>query len=169
MQLLFEFQDMYSQHKYDFFVVAIPIRITLKQDAALKKQRITKIPIHCREKIQAILDELETNGLIEPVGLDAAQNHEISSEFISPFKIFAKGDTYNYVFDATLLNAETDFSKYPFPSLPVQVLMTKFIGSLFSTIDLSSAFHQVALTPETQKIVRFLVGIEQYKDKRGFN
>ena len=110
MQLLCEFQDMYSQHKYDFVVVAIPIRITLKQDAALKKQRITEIPIHCREKVQAIVDELETNGLIEPVGLDA-QNHELFSEFISPFKIFAKGDTYNYVFDATLLNAKTDFSK----------------------------------------------------------
>ena len=52
MTLLCEFQDVYSQHRYDFGLIDIPFHITLKPDAELKKQRITKIPIHYKEKLK---------------------------------------------------------------------------------------------------------------------
>ena len=72
MQLLGELQDVYSHYKYDFGVVDIPIHSTLKPDAELKKQRITKTPKHYSEKVQKILVELATDGTIEGVGLDVA-------------------------------------------------------------------------------------------------
>ena len=50
MTLLCEFQDVYSQHCYDFSLNDIPFHITLKPHAELKKQRKTKIPIHYKEK-----------------------------------------------------------------------------------------------------------------------
>ena len=57
MPLLCERQDVYWQHKYNFGVADIPFHSTHKSDAELKKQRITKIPIHYREKTQTFLDE----------------------------------------------------------------------------------------------------------------
>ena len=38
MQLLCDFQDVYSQHQIDFGVVDIPLHITLKPHAELKKE-----------------------------------------------------------------------------------------------------------------------------------
>ena len=55
--MLCEFQDDYSQHKNDFVVVDIPFHITLKPDAELKKQRITKVPFRYRDQIQQIFDD----------------------------------------------------------------------------------------------------------------
>ena len=60
------------QHKYDFWANDILIHITPEEDAELKKQPITKIPIKYKEKIQKIFDEVGTSGIIEGVGLDAA-------------------------------------------------------------------------------------------------
>ena len=74
MTPLCEFQDVYSEHCYDFGLIGIPFHNTLKADAELKKQRSTRIPIHYKEKLQKILDNLEANGILERVGLHAAVN-----------------------------------------------------------------------------------------------
>ena len=84
---------MYSQHIDDFGLINIPLLLTLKRDAEIKKQRITKIPIHYREKIQTKRDEVETDEINERVGLDAAQNNALGSELITPILILRKGDT----------------------------------------------------------------------------
>ena len=135
MQLLCEFQDVYSHYQYDFGVVDILFHITLEADAELKEKRITKVPILYRDQMKQILDDLEQNGIIERVGLNAARNNELGSEFLYPFIILLKGDI----------------------SIP------RINGKIFSTTDLSTLYHEVALTPETQKPVRFAVGKEQYK------
>ena len=49
------------------------------------------------------------------------------------------------------------------------VLIYRINGKFFSTTDLSAAFYQVAPTPETQKLVHFVVEIEQKKYKRNFH
>ena len=71
-------------------------------------QRITKVPIHYRDQIQQILDDLKDKGIIEGVQLNGAENNELGSEFIYPIKIRTKGDTYKRVTDARLFNAITD-------------------------------------------------------------
>ena len=117
--------------------------------------------------MQEILDNLEAEVIIERVGLHAAVNNELGSEFINPVIILPKGDTYKKVIDARLLNAITDTTKYHFPPLPVQVSIPKINGKIFSITDLTTAYDQVGLTPETQKLVHFVVGNEQYKNLRG--
>ena len=52
MQLLCDFQDVYSQHEYDFGAPDIPFHITLKPDAKVKKQHNTKNPTNYRGKIK---------------------------------------------------------------------------------------------------------------------
>ena len=166
MQNVFEHQDVSLQHKYDFGgVVDIPFRITLKPDVELKKESVTKIAIHYRDEIQKNLVELETNRNIERLGLDAARNNELGSEFNNPIIIFPKGDTCKFVNDARILSAITDASSYQFPLLPVQVSIPSNNGTKFSTTNLSTAKHQVGLTPETQKFVHFVVRNKQHKNK----
>ena len=64
-QLLCEFQDYYSPHKNDCGVVDIFFHITLKLDAGLKNESVTKVPIHYRDQLEQILDDLEHIGIIE--------------------------------------------------------------------------------------------------------
>ena len=59
-------------------------------------------------------------------------------------------------------------SKYRFPSPPVQFPILRINGTTLSITDLSTAHHQVALTPESLKLVHFVVGKKQYKYKQGF-
>ena len=86
MEVLCEFQDVHSQHKYDFDFVDITFHITLKPDGERKKQRITKVSIHHRDWIQQILDDLEQNSIIERVGLNAAKNKELGSAFENSYQ-----------------------------------------------------------------------------------
>ena len=45
--------------------------------------------------------------------------------------------------------------------------MTRVNGKLFSVSDLSCAYHQVPLSPETQKLTSFIIGGRQYIYTRG--
>ena len=133
-----------------------------------KKQRITKVLFCYRDQVQQSPDNIEQKGIIERVGLNAAKDKELYSEFIDPIKIIIKGDTFEKVIDARFLMAETDVSKFRFHLQPVHVLIPRINGKTLSTTDLSTAYHQVALTLETEKPIHLVVGDEQYKCKRGF-
>ena len=82
-----ENQDGYSQQKYGFGSVDTRFHITLKRDAELKKQRMTKNSIHYPDQTQQVVDDLEHNAIIERVGLNAARNEELGSEIIKPNKL----------------------------------------------------------------------------------
>ena len=71
--------------------------------------------------------------------------------------ILIKGDTFEKGIDARFLMAETDVSKCHFLLLPVPVFIPRINGKIFSTTDLSTAYHQVALTPETEKPIYWLL------------
>ena len=47
--------------------------------------------------------------------------------------------------------------------------MTRVNGKVFSVSDLSCAYHQVPLSPETQKLISFIIAGKQYSYTRGFN
>ena len=132
---------MYLQHNYDFPVADTLFQITLKPDAELKEQRNTKVPTNFREYLQTISDELETKGIIERVGLDAARSFQLPSDFTNPIVILPKGDTSKIVIVASLLNAIFDISKQHFPLILVHVFIPRINGTIFSTTDLSIAFH----------------------------
>ena len=98
--------------------------------------------------------------------LTTAGQNELASDFINLVIIFPMDYTYKIIIDARLLNALTDVSRYHFALLPGLVLRPRLNGTIFSTINLYTANHQVALAPKTQKH-HFVVGKEQYKYKRG--
>ena len=71
--------------------------------------------------------------------------------------------TYKIVIDAGLFIAITGFSKNNFPLSPSQVSMPGLNGKIVSTTIPSTAYHQVSLTSETQKLVAFVADMNHYK------
>ena len=93
---------------------------------------------------------------------------EMGSLFVNPNILMPKNDYVKLVIDARYLNSVTDLTNYSWPLEPVKMIMTKVKGKIFSVSDLSSAYHQVPLCPETQKLTSFIIGGKQYTYTQGF-
>ena len=93
---------------------------------------------------------------------------EMGSLFVNPMILTPKNDYVKLVIDSRYLNSVTDLTKYSWPLAPMQMIMNMVNGKVFSVSDLSCAYHQVPLSPETQKLTSFIIGGKQYTYKRGF-
>ena len=56
--ILVKYRTCYATHKNDVGQIPTHFRIRLKPNAKLQTQRPTNVPIHYREKLTKILDEL---------------------------------------------------------------------------------------------------------------
>ena len=92
----------------------------------------------------------------------------MGSLFVSFIILMPKSDYVKQVIDARFLNSVTDITDYSWPLEPVQMIMTRVNGIYFSVSDPSGAYHQVPLSPETQKLTSFIIGGRQYTFTRGF-
>ena len=164
IQMLIEDQDVYSHHKYDIGKTKHKFHIPLKKDATFKKQRPSKIPVHLRDKLDKLMDELIQAGIVRELN----EKDDMNSWFVNPVIILPKKDYVKLVLDARYLNSITDTSNCSWPLEPLQVLMTRINGSYFTSSDLSCAYHQVPLTDEAQKLTSFIVGGRQYTYQVGF-
>ena len=94
---------------------------------------------------------------------------ELGSLFVNPIILLSKADCVKLVIDARYLNSITNLTNYSWPLEPVQMSMTKINGKHFTASDLSCAYHQVLLSPETQKkLTSFVIGGKQYTYQVGF-
>ena len=110
------------------------------------------------------MDELIQAGIIRELD----EHDDMNSWFVNPIIILPKKDYVKLVIDARYLNSITDTSNSSWPLEPLQVLITRVNGSYFTSSDLSCAYHQVPLTPETQKLTGFIIGGRQYTYQVGF-
>ena len=143
---------MSIHHKYDIGRTKHKFHLPLKKDATFKKQRPSKIPIHLRDKLEKLMDELIQAGIIRELN----ENDDMNSWFVNPVIILPKKDYVKLVIDARYLNSITDTSNSSWPLEPLNVLMTRITGTIFTSSDLSSAYNQVPLTEDTQKVTSFL-------------
>ncbi|MCP4483077.1 MAG: RNA-directed DNA polymerase, partial [Flavobacteriaceae bacterium] len=93
---------------------------------------------------------------------------EMGTSFFNPIIITPKGNIIKLVIDARFLNSITDLSTYSWPLEPLNMLLNRIHGKYFSSTDMSSAYHQVPLSEDAQKLVSFVIGDKQYKYVRGF-
>ena len=68
----------------------------MKKDAELRKQRPSKVPLHYRDRLENLLNELQPAGIIREMGSDV----EMSSLFTNPIIILPEWDTVKLVIDA---------------------------------------------------------------------
>ena len=164
LRVLIENNDVFSKFTYDVGKITQEFHVKLKKDAELRKQRPSKVPLHYRDRLEILLNELQRAGIIREMGSDI----EMGSLFTNPIIILPKGDTVKLVIDARYLNSITDLSNYSWPLETVQMLLTRLDGVYYTTSDLASAYNQVPLSGDTKKLTSFVVGGKQYKFERGF-
>ena len=157
IDMLFDSQDVYSRHKFDVGKSRQRFHVTLKPKAELKRQRPSKVPLHLKEKLEKLLTQLKDADIIREMGND----DKMGSLFVNPIILMPKNDYVKLVIDARYLNSVADLTNYSWPLQPVQMIMTRVNGKVFSVSDLSCAYHQVPLSPETQKLTSFIIGGRQ--------
>ena len=164
IDMLIDSRDVYSQHKFDVGKTRQKFHLTLKPKIELKRQRPSKVRLHLKEKLEKLSTQLKDADNIREMGDD----DEMGSLFVNPIILMPKSDYVKLVLDARFLNSATDLTNYSWPLEPVQMIMTRVNGKFFSVSYLSCAYHQVPLSPETQKLINFIIGGRQYTYTRGF-
>ena len=110
------------------------------------------------------MDELIQAGIIRELN----ENEDMKSWFVNLVIILSKKDYVKLVTDARYLISITDTSNSSWSLEPLNVLMTRITGTIFTSSDLLSAYNQVPLTEDTQKVTCFIVGGRQYFYQVGF-
>ena len=93
---------------------------------------------------------------------------KMGSLFVNPIILMPENDCVKLLIDARNLISVTDLTNYSWLLEPVQMIVTRVKGKVFSVSDLSCSYHKVPLSPETQKLTSFIIGENQYTYKRGF-
>ena len=130
-------RDVYSQHKFDVDKTRQNLHVTLKPNVELKRQRPSKVPLHLKEKLEKPLTQLKRANIIPEMGDD----DEMGSLFVNPIILMLRNDYVKSVIDARYLNSVTDLTNYSWPLEPVQMILTRVNGEVFSVSDLSCAYH----------------------------
>ena len=164
IDMLIDSRDVYSQHKFDVGKSRQKFHVTLKPNVELKRQRPSKVPLHLKEKLEKLLTQLKDADILREMGDD----DEMGSLFLNPIILMPKSDYVKLVINARFLNSVTDLNNYSWPLEPVQMIITRVNGKFFSLSDLSCAYHQVPLSPESQNLTRFITGGRQYTYTRRF-
>ena len=162
---IFEYKQVYATTKFDDGKTKVKLNLPMKKDAIFKKQRISKAPIHLRERIQKLLDVLKKYDIIAPVNKEQLST---GNTLTNPVIILRKGESLKIVLDARYLNSMIDESKCNWLIEPVDVALTRINGTIFTTADLNSAYNQIPSDEQSMRYTHFTIGNEQFCFKRLF-
>ena len=157
--IILDYRQVYATTKFDVGKTKVKLNLPIKKDANFKKQRISKVPIHLRERIQKLLDVLKKYDIVSPVNKEQLST---GNTFTNPVIIIRKGESLKIVLDARYFNSMIDESKCNWTIEPVDVALTRINGTLFTTADLNSAYNQIPLDEESMRYTHFTIGNEQY-------
>lgn len=116
-------------------------------NAAPIKQRYYPVTPIIREAMNAEVDRMLEAGVIEPS----------NSDWSTPIVMVKKPNhTYRFCLDFRKVNSVTKKDAYPLPYMS-QILDRLRAAKYISTLDLSQAYHQIRLAPESREITAFTV------------
>ena len=164
VDMLTDGRDVCSQHKFHVGKTRQKFHVTLKPKVELKRQRPSKVPLHLKEKLEKLLTQPKDADIIREMGDD----DETGSLFVNPTILMPKNDNVELVIDARYLDSVTDLTNEFCPLEPVQMVMTRVNGKVSSVSDISCAYREIPLSPETQKLTSFIIGGKQCTYTRGF-
>ena len=98
--ILINNQHCYTQHKNDVGKISTPFRIRIKDNCKFQTQRPSKVPIHYRDRLNKLLQELEKYNIIKQIGSTSDEKHTIGTTFLNPLIIIPKVDAIKVVLDA---------------------------------------------------------------------
>ena len=94
--IILEYKQVYATTKIDVGKTKKKLNLPMKKDAIFKKQRISKVPIHLRERIQK-LDVMKKYDIIASVNKEQLST---GNTFTNPVIILRKGESLKIVLDA---------------------------------------------------------------------
>ncbi|XP_054759514.2 uncharacterized protein K02A2.6-like [Lytechinus pictus] len=149
-----EFNELFSDHVG--LAKGYVHRVKTKQDVPPVQHKLRRLPFAVRDKVSTELQRLVKADIIEPVE---------SSEWISSLVVVNKknGDIRLCV-DLRDVNRAIVEDKYPLPH--IEELLSEMRGAtVFSTLDLKSAYHQLLLHEDSRHLTTFITheGLFQFK------
>ena len=166
--MLLKYKTCYATHENDVGKMSTPFRLRLKPNAQLITQRPSKVPIHYRDKLNALLRELEKHNIIKQIGSSPQDKPVYGRTYLNPFIIIPKGNTIKCVLDARHLNSNTKQSDESWPFEPLAPQLPRAKKNYKSAIDLMYAYAYAPLDEDTIKLTSFSSGDKLFAFIRGF-
>ncbi|KAI4890396.1 hypothetical protein NFI96_006743 [Prochilodus magdalenae] len=122
-------------------------KVKLSDSVAPVRQKLRLLPLSVRDAVSAELEHLLKEGIIERVD---------ASPWVSPIVVTQKKNSgIRMCVDLREPNKAIVVDSYPLPHM--DELLSRLRGaSVFSTIDLQSAYHQVLLHPDSRDLTAFI-------------
>ena len=147
-QLLTTYADVFSANDHDLGITSVTEHRIETGDARPVKVPPRRIPIHKRQEVEDTVRQLSDQGLIEP---------SVSPWSSALVLVRKKDGSLRCCVDYRLLNAATIKDAYPLPR--IDDTLDALSGSRwFSTLDLKSGYHQVALAEADKSKTAFSAG-----------
>lgn len=137
-----------------------PVKIQVREGVTPTRIHYTCIPLALQRDVEAQLNKLVEQDIVEEVGDD------MNKEWLSSLLTVPKADgSIRIVVDLRGPNKAVLREPYVMPTVESQ-LIGLGCDSVFSVIDLSSAFHHIELDEKSRELTNFMVGDRMYRYKR---
>ena len=113
------------------------------------------IPLSVQPALSEEIQRLQNGGIIEPIE---------ASKWVSPIVVARKPNgIIRMCVDLQDVNSKIVVETHPLPNIN-EMLMTLDESDIYTTLDLSSAYHQIKLTDESKDITAFITpdGLHRY-------
>ena len=133
--------------------------MVIDQDIQPVAQQQRKIPFHLREKVDKQLEQLQCGDISEHVPEDE------KTDWVSPIVcIPKKNDEIHICVDTGAANRAIKHVRHLIPTVN-DIALDLNGAKVFSKLDVTQAFHQLELSPQSQGITTFTthIGLFQYK------
>ena len=138
-----------------------PMRILLQglksNDPRLYQYKPRQIPLHIRERAKALLDGLESQGIIRKVQPNKGSQFCAQAGFVPK-----KGGKLRFVVDFTALNRYIQRPVHSFPSSDQIAQSIKSTTTHVGVVDFPSGYFQLRLHPESQMYTVFNTEFGRY-------
>ena len=166
--MLLKYKTCYATHKNDVDKISTSFRIRLKPNAQLITQRPSKVPIHYRDKLNALLQELEKHNIIKQNGSSPQDKPVYGTTYLNLLIIIPKGDTIKCVLVARHLNSNTEQFDLSWHIEPLAPQLARANKKYKSAIDIMYAYAHAPLDEDTIKHTRFSTCDKLFAFIRGF-
>ena len=154
VELIRQYSDVFSHHDGDYGRCDI-IQHRIELEGRPKRCGVRPLNPTMRDELKRQLEDFRRNDFIQPS----------KSEFASPVVLVKKKDGgVRFCIDFRNLNTVTRKDAYPLPRIS-EVIDTLAQGRIFSTLDLKSGYHQIAMHPADQHKTAFITqhGLFEWK------
>ena len=165
--MLLKDKTCYATHKNDVGKISTPFRIRPKPNAQRMTQGPSKVPIHYRDKLNALLKELEKYNISKQIGSPPQDKPVYGTTCLYPLIIIPKEDTIKCVLDARHLNSKTERSDESWPIEPLAPQLARTNKKYKSAIDLMYVYAHTPLDEDIIKLTSFFSGDKLFAFIRG--